>query len=1014
MQKTLMIIILLLTVSTIILAGTSGKIAGIISDSETGEPLPGVNVYLQESAMGGATDIDGFYSILNVPPGNYSLKIDYVGYSSYEVTDIKVQIDQTTRIDVKLKTEVLEGETIVVVAERPIVEKDVSNSQLNIDSETIETMPLDKVNQVLTLQAGIQSGTSGILVRGGGANQTVYMIDGLVQNDERSHNPISVVSLNSVNEIQVQTGGFNAEYGQARSGIVNIITKEGSARKYNLSVTARYSPAAPKHFGMSVYDKNSYFNRPYFDPEVCWVGTQNGGWDAHTQNQNFVFEGWNAVSAATLSNNDPSDDLSPEATQRLLQWYYRQDGNIKKPDYIIDIGFGGPVPFLGEEYGSPRFYLSHFREQNMFVFPLSRKSFDQNFTQLKLTMDITPAIKLIVSGKYTEEHSVTPFSWTTTPTGRLITSQSEVANLTNSANTGRMIPFMPGYYSPGSIYRSMLGFKLTHTLDAKSYYEVRFQYMYNKHNVHQLETRDTTPRHEIVPGYFVDEAPFGYWGYGTSGVAGTHLGGWMNLGRDSTVNTTTVLAADYTNQINANNQIKAGFEYYYNDFDIKSTTYSPSMSTWTRSMIYRIFPYRFGLYLQDKLEFKGFIANLGARLDYSNSNSDAYDLGLYDEFYSSELGNELEELAPTKSSETNWSLSPRLGISHPITDNSKLYFNYGHFRSEPFSSFRFRIQRESNGQVRYLGDPNLGLEKTISYELGYEQGLYDLFVLKLAGYYKNVTDQPGWIRYRGLNNVEYYKATNNNYADIRGLELTLTKRMGEWVSGFINYTYEVVTSGYFGLREYNQDPQLQRDYIKQNPTLNRTHPRPYARANVDIHSPEDFGTEWMGIHPLGNWNLNVLFDWRTGRYETFNPQNLPGVIDDVQWIDWYNVNLRLSKQLDFEDFFLNIYMDIGNLFNYKYMSEAGFANTISDRNTYLESLNFSWETGEEKGNDRVGDYRPVGVAYDPLEPNPNSDSAIKKRNDKRKEDKSYIDMPNIKSLTFLNPRRFTFGIKIGF
>ncbi|MBT8294471.1 MAG: TonB-dependent receptor, partial [Eudoraea sp.] len=724
-------------------------------------------------------------------------------------------------------------------------------------------------------------------------------------------------------------------------------------------------------------------------------------------------EGWNAVSAATLENDNPDDDLTPEAAQRLLRWYHRQDGNIKKPDYIIDVGTGGPVPFLGEEFGSPRFYLSHYRERNMFVFPLARESFDQNFTQLKITSDISPAIKLMLTGKYTEEHSVSPYSWTTTPTGRLISTQSEAANLTNSAATGRIIPFMPGYYSPGSIYRTMVGFKLTHTLNSKSLYEVRFQYMYNKHNVHQMETRDTTPRYEIIPGYSVDEAPLGYWGFGTSGVAGIHLGGWMNLGRDSTVNTTTYLAADYTTQFNAFNQIKAGFEFYYNDFDVKSTTYSPSMSTWTRSMIYRIFPYKLGLYVQDKLEYEGFIANLGVRLDYSDSNSEIYDLSLYDDFYSSDLGNQLEVLAPTQSSDANWTFSPRLGISHPITDHSKLYFNYGHFRSEPYSSYRFRIQRESNGQVRYIGDPNLGLEKTISYELGYEQSLFDNLLLKVAGYYKNVTDQPGWILFRGLNNVSYYKAANNNYADIRGLEFTVTKRFGSWVSGFINYTYDVVTSGYFGLREYNQDPQEQRDYLKVNPTLTRTHPRPYAKANIDFRTPSEFGTEWLGIFPFGSWNLNMLFDWKTGRYETFNPQNLPGVIDDVQWKDWYNVDLRLSKQLDFNKFYLTFYLDIENVFNYKYMSEAGFAD-IYDRDAYLESLNFSWETGVENGDDRVGDYRPVGVAYDPLESNPNNDPEIKARNDKRKEDKSYINMPNITSLTFLNPRRFTIGLKIGF
>ena len=88
--------------------------------------------------------------------------------------------------------------------------------------------------------------------------------------------------------------------------------------------------------------------------------------------------------------------------------------------------------------------------------------------------------------------------------------------------------------------------------------------------------------------------------------------------------------------------------------------------------------------------------------------------------------------------------------------------------------------------------------------------------------------------------------------------------------------------------------------------------------------------------------------------------------------------------------------------------------TADDRLNYLESLNFSWETGDQNGDDRVGDYRPAGVAYDPLEPNPTNDPEISARNQVRKDNKSYIDMPNIGSLTFLNPRTYRFGIRINF
>ena len=200
-------------------AGTTGKIAGVITDDQTGEPLGGVNVSIEDMPLGAATDLDGYFVILNVPPGNYTLNVNYVGYADHTISNIVVKIDLTTRLDIELKSEIIETETVVVEAKRPIVTRDISNSQLNIEAETIAAMPILNVNDVLTLQAGIESGASGIIIRGGSADETVYMVDGLSLNDERSHNPYTIVSLSSLEEIQVQTGGFNAEYGQARSGV---------------------------------------------------------------------------------------------------------------------------------------------------------------------------------------------------------------------------------------------------------------------------------------------------------------------------------------------------------------------------------------------------------------------------------------------------------------------------------------------------------------------------------------------------------------------------------------------------------------------------------------------------------------------------------------------------------------------------------------------------------------------------------------------------------------------------
>jgi len=994
-----------------VFAGITGKIVGKIIDADSHEALIGVNVIIDGSTFGAATDYSGSYVILNVPPGRYTLKAMMIGYTSVFVKDVVVKIDQTTTININMKTEVLDMNEVVIVAERPIVAKDVSASEMHIESETIEDLPVKTVNQVLVLQAGIEQGREGIIIRGGSVSQTGFNVDGLSLKDERSNIPYTSLSLNSIQEIKIQTGGFNAEYGNIRSGMVNVVTKDGSKTQYNAGITIQYRPPAKKHFGPSIYDSNTFFTRPFNDPDVCWTGTTNGAWDAYTQRQYRIFEGWNAVADATIQDKDPNNDLTPEGAKRLWEWQHRRQGDITKPDYVADLSFGGPVPFVSNKLGDLRFYLSHYREREMFIFPLSRDSYDNNSTQLKLTTNLNDKMKLTLTGLYGENYSVSPYSWKTTPTGRVLRTNYEIADLINSSS-GNSILYMPGYYSPANIYRNMFGFKFTHMLNPKTLYEIRFQHNVNRYKTYQLTPRDTSKIFEPVPGYLVDEAPYGYWGYGVTGIDGMTLGGWMNLGRDKSVISTTKLNFDFTSQANNVNQIKTGIEVVYNDYNIKSTTENPSMSTWNRSQIYHRFPYRIGAYLQDKMEFQGFIANLGLRLDFSNSNGIRYELDPYSEYYRASYGNLIETDSPSEQSKGVLYLSPRLGVSHPITDNSKLYFNYGHFCQEPASSYRFRIQRESNGLVTSIGDPNLIFEKTIAYELGYSQNLFNKYLLNIAAYYKDVTDQPGWIYYENINaSVQYNKSTNNNYEDIRGFEITLTKRIGDWFSGFINYTYEVRTYGYFDLRRYYEDPNKQRDYLRLNPYQERPHPRPYARANLNFHTPNDFGPVWLGQNFLGNWNLNILAYWKTGSYETYNPHSIPGLVDNIQWKDRSNFDLRLSKSISISRYNLQFYVDLINVFNLKHLSYAGFSDYY-DYVDYLESLHFSWEEGSEHGDDRIGEYRKPGVAYEAYD----SDDPTKTEKDLKRilDTKAYIDMPNLTYFTFLNPRDIKFGLKISF
>src|SRR3989304_5268463 len=185
-----------------------------------------------------------------------------------------------------------------------------------------------------------------------------------------------------------------------------------------------------------------------------------------------------------------------------------------------------------------------------------------------------------------------------------------------------------------------------------------------------------------------------------------------------------------TSQINFSNQVKAGAEFVYNrlDFDYGEIA-NYSRDRWEQHIDYVAEPLRAAVYVQDKLETKGFIMNAGLRLDYSHSNTDWWDVDPYDRTFFSAKYSE-DNNYQTKKSKSQWQLSPRLGISHPITENSKLFFNYGHFKQLPTYEELLRLGRAAGGALKNYGDPNMALAKTISYELGYDHVLFNTLLVQ--------------------------------------------------------------------------------------------------------------------------------------------------------------------------------------------------------------------------------------------------------------------------------------------
>jgi outer membrane receptor protein involved in Fe transport len=206
---------------TQIFAGTTGKIAGKITDSATGEPLIGANIIIMGTSLGAATDFDGNFFIINIPPGKYEIKASIIGYNAVLIQNVKVSVDQTTKLNFELSEEAIEMGDVVVIATRPIVQKDLTSTQSNISGEDIAMLPLETVQSVVNLQAGVINGH----FRGGRIAEVTYLVDGVSTNDVFTGLPSMEADVNSIQEVQVLTGTFNAEYGDALSGVVNQVTK---------------------------------------------------------------------------------------------------------------------------------------------------------------------------------------------------------------------------------------------------------------------------------------------------------------------------------------------------------------------------------------------------------------------------------------------------------------------------------------------------------------------------------------------------------------------------------------------------------------------------------------------------------------------------------------------------------------------------------------------------------------------------------------------------------------------
>lgn len=274
--RILLLTLLVSLMPAVILA--AGKVHGKVIDKDTGEPLIGATVSLIGTTRGAVTDENGEYSILQVEVGTYTVQASYVGYQPIQVSNVHVNDNLTTEQNFSLAKSAIQVAPVEIVAQRPLIEKSATNETRIVNSDALEAMPIRSVTEVAALQPGVVLRDNLVYMRGSRADETGFTLDGVNVTDPYYGGRGVTISQDAVEQIQVQAGGYPAEYGGANGGLINTDLRTGGD-KMHVSLRAEtdnYTPQGKESLGGYSYGYSDYvgsISGPVVSDKIRFFGT---------------------------------------------------------------------------------------------------------------------------------------------------------------------------------------------------------------------------------------------------------------------------------------------------------------------------------------------------------------------------------------------------------------------------------------------------------------------------------------------------------------------------------------------------------------------------------------------------------------------------------------------------------------------------------------------------------------------------------------------------------------------
>ncbi|MHB1687030.1 MAG: TonB-dependent receptor [Ignavibacteriaceae bacterium] len=993
MKRKITVVFFLLFMPTLLFASTTGKIKGKVTDLQTGEPLIGANVIVVGTSFGAATDVNGDYTVNFLDAAVYTIKATYLGYKTVTISNVRVNSDLTTELNFKLPASGVSVGEVEIVAKRPLVNKSNTNAIRTTTNAEIDALPIRGVDNIIALTPGVTLQGGSIYIRGGRQDEVGYYLEGsnitnaastgLGAAFGRGASRQVTIPQDALEEIQVQAGGYTAEYGGANAGIIRAELKSGGPQ---LKASLQY-----------ITDNWAFKNSKNRYNGAQHLGTYSYGYNDVTGTISGPLVG-DHIKFFGLLENFSQADVNP---QQVNGFNFGVVGDLITPqDSAVYLKYpGGPVPGNNSNQYSGAATLT----------------FDYNPTIIRLLGTYTFNTQRIGAGIYTMfDNNRLPIRDT---------------------------------------YNGDFGLKLTQILSSTAYAEATVSYIFNQGETYdpQLGSKFLTygdsvananagvpwyrrPRETQTGRYTI---PLPYQLFSTFAFAAPNtplIGADPNtslVNYNKYKNNNLNINASLSDELNKENSIKIGGEFQLMSFsnytptgvltnlaqtinstnltlqqllikrgvnnygyDVLGNSYSGS-TNYTTGQVAPHRPVFAGAYIEDRIEYKNLIVNAGLRYDYINTDNLTFtNPALPNQVFDASSGNVSNPSNLVKVPAFS-SISPRLGFSFPITDQTVFHAQYGKFVQQPSLNGMY----QGPYQLGYWMNPNngyfiatpVGLDvrptRTTQYEFGFTQQIASFASFDITAYYRDISNQvvfatqnvdptTGWKPYSIL--------TNGDYATTQGIEISFDMRRTErfLVNGSISYQDAKGTGDnpYSNAGEFGAPVNANYIFIPNFIVPLSFNHSLSGHLNIDYRFGKDDGPDI-----LQQFGASLLLTFASGHPYTLGTALTPGTssptavqngvdtrsrsaieaLNSSVTPSTFQLDLRLDKTISLAgQLSANIFIQVINLLNTKNVQDV-YSNTGSaENNGYLTNPNLTgYKQTQKYGPQFAQLYQGITINY---------------------------------------------------